>query len=173
MISIDTDLMKQLVSASSAANAEIDKAAASLNRVATHYDWECREKVVINNYTEQNKKAARRLQENSRSFLNTLTYVAAEFENSENSINNMFPGLEAIIGVAVAVIGASQQPVIQPPLQKPDIRKIIEAVMNNKTDTGYNTGFHPEKIINYEIENFDSPIAICRFSDFDLNGGTD
>ncbi len=164
MISIDTDLMKQLVSASSAANAEIDKAAASLNRVATHYDWECREKVIINNFTEQNKKTARRLQENSRSFLNTLTGVAAEFENSENSINNMFPGLEAIIGSVAAVIGTSQSPIF--PASK--IQKMIKEASKIFQVDSWN-----EKITNYEIENFDSPIAICRFSDFDLNGGAD
>ena len=169
MISIDTDLMKQLVSASSVANAEIDKAAASLNRVATHYDWECREKIIINNYTEQNKKAARRLQENSRSFLNTLTDVAAEFENSENSINHMFPGLEAIIGSVAAVIGNSQSPVI--PVSS--IQKVIREILFRDTVKTFQTDAGPEKITNYEIENFDSPIAICRFSDFNLNGGAD
>lgn len=173
MISIDTGLMRQLVSASNTANAEIDKAVTSLNRVATHYDWECPEKVVINNYTEQNKKAVRRLQENSRNFLNALTNTVQEFENSENSINNLFSGLEALIGAAAALPVFSQQHVFQPPFQMSNIREIIEAVMNNKTDTGYNTGFHPEKIINYEIENFCSPIAICSFSDLNLNGGVD
>lgn len=103
MISIDTEIMRQLVSACSAANDSINEAVDVLNRVTTHNDWGCKERDSINEYTNQNKNRIRVLQEKSRSFLNALTLVSHDFEDAETSISDMFSSLESILGSVIAI----------------------------------------------------------------------
>ena len=103
MISIDTEIMRQLVSACSAANDSINEAVDVLNRVTAHNDWGCKERNSINEYTNQNKVRIRALQEKSKSFLSTLTQVSHDFENAETSISDMFSSLESLLGGVIAI----------------------------------------------------------------------
>lgn len=108
MISIDTDIMKELVRATSTANDAIDEAVEVLNKITIHNDWGCKEKNSINNYTTSNKNKIKTLQEHSRSFLSILSSVSAEFENSENRIKDMFQSVESLLGKVFSTLTGGQ-----------------------------------------------------------------
>lgn len=103
MISIDTALLRELVSASSVANDAIDNAVDALNRVSTHNDWGCKEKYAINEYAITNRNKIKQLQENSREFLNVITQVSNEFETSENSIIDLFSSVESLLSGMLSI----------------------------------------------------------------------
>lgn len=102
MISIDTETLRELVRAASAANDAVNDAVDALNRITIHSDWGCKEKNRINEYTVANMNRIRRLQENSASFLSVLSDVASDFEVEENSISDMFSSIEAILGRTIS-----------------------------------------------------------------------
>lgn len=105
IIDIDTMVLKGLVSAASVANESIDNAVDALNRVSVHNDWGCKEKNAINDYAITNRNKIKKIQENSRGFLNEITHVANEFETSENSIIDWFTSVESILGDLLKVGG--------------------------------------------------------------------
>lgn len=127
MISIDTDIMKELVRATSTANDAIDEAVEVLNKITIHNDWGCKEKNSINNYTTSNKNKIKTLQEHSRSFLSILSSVSAEFENSENRIKDMFQSVEGLLGKVFSTIagGPAHTGTPAPGSQPSDISSII------------------------------------------------
>lgn len=118
VIDIDTLIFKGLVSAASVANDAIDNAVDALNRVSTHNDWGCKEKTAINEYAITNKNKIKKLQENSRGFLNVITQVSNEFETSENSILDMFSSVEILLSGALGISAAT--------------------IINGRTHTGHN-----------------------------------
>ena len=64
MISIDTDMLRQLAAAAKEANEAIENATLRLTAITEHRDWGCKEKNTINEYTVNNKKKIRILQDN-------------------------------------------------------------------------------------------------------------
>lgn len=105
MISIDTDVMRQLVSTAANANNAIDDAVEVLNQITVHNDWACKERKVINEYTIKNKQLIKEIQENSSCFLNILSSVASEFDGAEKTIIDLFQDIESVIaGVLGSVI---------------------------------------------------------------------
>ena len=105
MISVDTSVMRNLVSAASTANDAINDAVEILSRISSHNDWQCKEKDAINDYTNTNKTKIRNLQENSNSFLNAISSAANEFEEAEKSILNMFSSVESILSGVLSFAG--------------------------------------------------------------------
>lgn len=105
MISIDTDVLRQLVSTATNANNAIDDAVEVLNQITVHNDWACKERKVINEYTIKNKQLIKEIQENSSRFLNVLSSVASEFDGAEKTIIDLFQDIESVIaGVLGSVI---------------------------------------------------------------------
>lgn len=88
MISIDTDMLRQLAAAAKEANEAIENATLRLTAITEHRDWGCKEKNTINEYTVNNKKKIRILQDNSSSFLSALNDVVNDFENTEKNVCN-------------------------------------------------------------------------------------
>ena len=86
MISIDTDMLRQLAAAAKEANEAIENATLRLTAITEHRDWGCKEKNTINEYTVNNKKKIRILQDNSSSFLSALNDVVNDFENTEKNV---------------------------------------------------------------------------------------
>ena len=83
MISIDTQLMRDLVSGCTSANDAIEEAVSALAAIPSHDDWGCREKVRINEYTIINKSKIQELKQNADSFLKVLKQVTHDFEEAE------------------------------------------------------------------------------------------
>lgn len=80
MISIDTDMLRQLAAAAKEANEAIENATLRLTAITEHRDWGCKEKNTINEYTVNNKKKIRILQDNSSSFLSVLNDVVNDLK---------------------------------------------------------------------------------------------
>lgn len=97
MISIDTDMLRQLAAAAREANEAIENATSRLTAITEHRDWGCKEKHTINEYTADNKKKIRILQDNSRSFLSALNDVVNDFENTEKNVCNNTGGIDSVI----------------------------------------------------------------------------
>lgn len=172
MISIDTDMLRQLAAAAKEANEAIENATLRLTAITEHRDWGCKEKNTINEYTVSNKKKIRILQDNSSSFLSALNDVVNDFENTEKNVCNNTGGIDSIIadamdaawGAAIGVIG------------KP-----------HETDNNmFHSHSHPTVISEAAVSAIDSVIkdipqfkpavempgaAICNFNDIDLSAG--
>ena len=179
MISIDTEIMRQLVLACSAANDSINDAVDVLNRVTSHNDWGCKERNSINEYTNQNKVRIRALQEKSKSFLNTLTAVSHDFENAETSISDMFSSLEGLLGSVIAI------PITGGPIntgtwgQIPQTNPVVSGIVDWIKQTGLNNA--PVAVVDsgppggienwldqHELTTISDPISVCSFDDIKL-----
>ena len=101
MISIDTDMLRQLAAAAKEANEAIENATLRLTAITEHRDWGCKEKNTINEYTVNNKKKIRILQDNSSSFLSALNDVVNDFEKTEKNVCNNTGGIDSIIANAM------------------------------------------------------------------------
>lgn len=174
MISIDTSIMRNLVTASSTANNAITDAMEVLNRISTHNDWACKEKDAINEYTNTNKNRIRQLQENSSSFLNAITGAATEFEETETSISDMFSSVESMISNILSITAATAG-VIGGPLQQggsplPEFTStfsdVIKDVLKDIVPQTRQEGYNPFDA--FIANNVTDPIALCNFSDIDL-----
>lgn len=116
MISVDTDVLKQLAQASQNANQELEAASQLLNQVTAHNDWGCKERVTINNYIQNSRTKMQALMESSRSFSSVMTQVMEEFVKTESGISDMFETVESwiskIISITVPAGGVSTTPSI-------------------------------------------------------------
>ena len=191
MISIDTALLRELVSASSVANNAIDNAVDALNRVSTHNDWGCKEKYAINEYAITNRNKIKQLQENSRGFLNVITQVSNEFETSENSIIDLFSSVESLLsgmlsipvsivangnthtGTNAGIISGNFEEIFR------DFSKRLFAndggnvgyieTPDHLKDIGiYYMGVKADSMGSYTANNLTEPIAVCNFEDINL-----
>ena len=108
MIVIDTDILKQLVSAASSANQSISEAVNELNRIVSHDDWACKERTRINDYTVSNANRIKAIQNNANSFLSALSTVLGEFESTEDSISSLISGVDSTI----ADVLSTNQPLV-------------------------------------------------------------
>lgn len=174
MISIDTAVMRDLANVAANANNAITDAMDVLNRITTHNDWACKEKNAINDYTNTNKNRIRQLQENSASFLNAINGAAADFEQTETSISEMFSSVESmlanILSITVAtpgVIGGPLQSGGSPLGEFPEaLPTKMETIIKDYLPQTRMDGFNPMEA--FELNNITDPISLCEFADIDL-----
>lgn len=169
MISIDTDMLRQLAAAAKEANEAIENATLRLTAITEHRDWGCKEKNTINEYTVNNKKKIRILQDNSSSFLSALNDVVNDFENTEKNVCNNTGGIDSVIANIM------------------DIAKGSIIGQTYETDNNmFHSHSHPTVISEAAVSVIDSVIkdipqfkpavdmpgvAICNFNDIDLSAG--
>lgn len=169
MISIDTDMLRQLAAAAKEANEAIENATLRLTAITEHRDWGCKEKNTINEYTVNNKKKIRILQDNSSSFLSALNDVVNDFENTEKNVCNNTGGIDSVIANIM------------------DIAKGSIIGQTYETDNNMvHSHSHPTVISEAAVSVIDSVIkdipqfkpavdmpgaAICNFNDIDLSAG--
>lgn len=172
MISIDTDMLRQLAAAAKEANEAIENATLRLTAITEHRDWGCKEKNTINEYTVSNKKKIRILQDNSSSFLSALNDVVNDFENTEKNVCNNTGGIDSIIADAMDAAWGAAIDVIGKP---------------HETDNNmFHSHSHPTVISEAAVSVVDSVIkdipqfkpavdmpgaVICNFNDIDLSAG--
>lgn len=173
MISIDTSIMRNLVTASTAANNAITDAVEVLNRISTHNDWACKEKDAINDYTNTNKNQIRQLQEFSNSFLNAITGAATEFEETETSISDMFSSVESmisnILSISTVTSETNGEPLKRgtPAADFPSgFSNIIKNFLKDIVPQAWQEDCTP--LASFIANNVTAPIAMCNFSDIDL-----
>lgn len=98
MISIDTDALIQAAQAARSAASQLQTASELLNRITTHDDWGCRERVTINEYIQSSRNMMNHLEISVMSFMDIITQVAREFVEAECGISDMFEGVESLLG---------------------------------------------------------------------------
>lgn len=169
MISIDTDMLRQLAAAAREANEAIENATSRLTAITEHRDWGCKEKYTINEYTANNKKKIRILQDNSRSFLSALNDVVSDFENTEKNVCSNTGGIDSVIANMLDItrnaFGTSGKPYQTDNGMLPDPLKVISEDTVSIVDS-----------IVKDIPQFksltDMPGAtICYFDSIDLSAG--
>ncbi|MBO5869588.1 MAG: hypothetical protein J6Q89_02445 [Clostridia bacterium] len=186
MISIDTTIMRDLVTASTTANNAITDAMEVLSRITAHNDWACKEKDAINEYTYTNKTKICQLQEHSRSFLTAISGAAAEFDGAETSISDMFSSVESLIsnifsiasGVVADVVDGIPQHTTPPTGFLNNFSDIISDIIKDilpqqsqpsvvdlwgQTAQNFHNAFD-----SFIVNNVTEPIPICHFPDIDL-----
>lgn len=171
MISMDTEQMRNLVAAASAANGAISEAVEALNRISTHDDWACKEKDAINQYTNTNKNRVRQLQENSSAFLAALTGAATGFEETEHSIADLFSSVESLLSnlLSISALGGRgpvQPGVISVPEQPSHLSAMVGELMLESVQA-HTGGSDP--LTSYLAGTMTEPISVCLFSDIQLN----
>ncbi len=99
----DIAVMAQLVAACQSANTEIVKAEQLVQQVRSHGDWTCKEKSVIDELMQECKTLVQRMREDQGSFLQVLKEVEGELNDTENSVSNLFSGVESILSKVLAI----------------------------------------------------------------------
>ena len=99
----DIAVMAQLVAACQSANTEIVKAEQLVQQVRSHSDWTCKEKSVIDELMQECKSLVQRMREDQSSFLRVLKDVEGELNDTENSVSNLFSGVESILGKVLGI----------------------------------------------------------------------
>lgn len=99
----DIAVMAQLVAACESANVEIVKAEQLVQQVRSHSDWTCKEKSVIDELMQDCKTLVQRMREDQSSFLRVLKEIEGELNDTENSVSNLFSGVESILGKVLAI----------------------------------------------------------------------
>ncbi len=170
MISLDTELMKQLVESCVTANNNIEDAVAALAGITSHNDWGCKEKTRIDEYTETNKQKIKQLQECSDSFLRVLREVTHDFESTEQSIADMASNVDAsisgILTVASAAVSGVKPELVTIGMTPEKILlpapSLIDTIMGDLENSleGFNPG---SPIGSYLAKTMQEPIAACLY----------
>lgn len=103
MISIDTDALVQAAQAARSAAAQLQTASELLNRITTHDDWGCRERLIINEYIQSSRNMLNHLEFSAMSFTDIITQVAQGFVEAECGISDMFEGVESLLGNILSI----------------------------------------------------------------------
>lgn len=130
MLSIDTERLKEVTMAAQAAMNAVDHAAGLLNQVIEHDDWGCKERVIINQYIQENRQQIKRLQENSANYCQVLLQVLDELVAEEQGISRMFAEVETLLSRALTISGTGTAAV-----SPGGISSIVADISN--TDKGY------------------------------------
>jgi hypothetical protein len=130
MISVDTDVLKQLASLARTSNDEINAAVSVLNQVTTHNDWGCKERTQINEYITENKTKMKRIQESSSSFFKVITDMSNEFESVEKGLPSLISDVDSILGDIISIPTISSSGIGK------KTSEILSKLGNTKTDTG-------------------------------------
>lgn len=170
MISIDTEMMQQLVNGCSTANDAIEEAVASLMGVTSHKDWGCKEKTAIDEYTITNKKKVQELQECSTNFLRALRTVTHDFESAENTLADMASNVDASIGEAISIPSGINQSIHtiagSIPNTSPSIGQAIANVTSSVIkDLPTAVGGSIGAVVRNTI---DKTISVCNFNDIQI-----
>lgn len=98
MISIDTELLKQMARASQTALTELQEAEQIINSITVHNDWGCKERVQINANIQKNRTVMKQLRDAGVNYTGVLTQIAGDFVTEEKGISDLFHSMEEIIG---------------------------------------------------------------------------
>lgn len=97
MIIIDTDLLGSLSGASQNALSDIEDAMQILKMVTEHNDWGCAERKKINEKIRDIHKSMKKVFEDSNAYTKTLSKVAQDIAQEENSLVEMMESLDVNI----------------------------------------------------------------------------
>lgn len=169
MITIDTDMLRQLAATAREANEAIENATSRLTAITEHRDWGCKEKNTINEYTADNKKKIRVLQDNARSFLSALNDVVNDFETTEKNVCNNTGGIDSVIA---NIMDIAKGPIIGQPYETDN--NMLPS-HSHPTVVSEATIGAVDSIVN-DIPQFKSVVdmpgaTICYFNDIDLSAG--
>lgn len=97
LIDIETEELRRQAGTLEQANTSIDDAVAKLTAITQHYDWNCPERDIINEYIEENAAQVKRIQDKSANFLTAIRQTTDEFAAQEEQISTMFERLEDLL----------------------------------------------------------------------------
>ena len=111
-LDLNTDQLQNAVQAARSANEAITEAAALLNTVVIHNDWQCPERSEINENTNRNRTQALTLQTDAERLSTNINYAAEAFLAAEQEIINSFNSVDAPIASFLTVTPASLDSVV-------------------------------------------------------------
>lgn len=156
MISIDSDVLRVLVSKANATVSEISAGIEKLNMVAIHNDWNCVERDSINNQIVSAKKSINSLSINTQTYLDLIRQAATKFDEVDSDATKVFQRVQDSLSDFFSI----KSPVVQ----------LNSGVSSTQlSDTIYNSKqIHDFQTANI-IKNFDAPIKVCYYSDLDFS----
>jgi len=112
IIDMNTEQLQTAVQIARAANEAITDAAALLNSVVIHTDWQCPERSEINNNTARNRSQALTLQADAERLYNNICYAAERFLSAEQevaaSFNTVDSPIASFLSKTPANVGSDQ-----------------------------------------------------------------
>ena len=97
LIDIETEELRRQAATLEQANNSIVTAVEKLTAITQHYDWNCPERDIINEYIEENAAQVKRIQDKSANFLTAIRQTTDEFAAQEEQISTMFERLEDLL----------------------------------------------------------------------------
>lgn len=97
IISVNTETMSRMSYLAQQADIEIESTAALLLSVTEHNEWNCIERDMINDLLIGIRNKAKIVQENIQIFSGSISKVAKQFEDEENSIAGRYQHLDTLL----------------------------------------------------------------------------
>jgi len=151
MISIDTDVLKQLASVAELSNQNMIAALQKINAITDHGDWNCKERKTINQRMLSNKALAQKLTVSTEEFTSNLNNMVARFDDFKTDAPKAFANLESLLAKKMSIKTPSAVG-----------RVISPATVISSDKTIKTTG----RFDNYILNNISESIKICRFDSF-------
>ena len=94
IIDLNTDELQNVVQVARQANNALTDAAALLNSIVVHTDWQCTTRDQINQNTLRNRSESLRLQADAENLYNNILYALEQFLAAEQAINASFDDVD-------------------------------------------------------------------------------
>lgn len=156
MISIDSDVLRSLVSMANTTLSEISTGVEKLNCVTTHDDWNCLERDYINEIIISAKKRINTLSVNTQTYLDLIRQSADKFDEADSDTTKAFQRVQDSLSDFFSI-------------KSPVVHLSSGASSMQLRDTVYDS----KRVSNFQtaniVKNIDSPIKVCYYSDLDFS----
>ena len=155
MISIDSDIMRNISGNAAAAVQEVSSGTEKLLSITTHDDWNCYERDLINEKTLAIRKKITDLKSTTERYLDIINRTADRFDSADLNITKSFQEVQKRLGNALSV-----------PTPKNDMLSGIKTTELKDKLTCGTTWMDAHKY--YGLCEMDAPLKVCLFSDLDF-----
>lgn len=156
MISIDSDVLRSLVSKANTTVSEISAGVEKLNHVTTHDDWNCAERDHINEMIVSAKKRIETLSINTQSCLDLIRQSADKFDEADSNTTKAFQRVQDSLSDFFSI-------------KSPIVHFGSGASSMQLRDTLFDSNqVHDFQTANI-VQNMNAPIKVCYYSDLDFS----
>ena len=155
-IKIDTELMQQMANVSLRAMNAMEEAIKAANTITLHDDWNCVERVYIDESVQNIKKNNNKINESMIDFSAKLNELAEKFNEFDQSLLENFSDFDSSVGELICIS----------PLEQSNLTRLI----GDNTSAWDNA--HKQlmkKIADYQsiycLKTFGKQISVVNFSD--------
>ena len=145
-IKVDTTIMHQMASTSLRAQLLIEEAIKNAKSVASHNDWNCKERDSIDDAILLIQKKNELMGENMESFSRKLNEIAEQFEQFDREVVSQFAVFDSMVGDLYCI--NNQQVIVAP---SSEAQSLVKELKVNSYWDRYHTAnlFKPVSVISF------------------------